>query len=311
VKHLCRNATRRVFIEVHGIIGPVEITQVLSESDALAKTLWFDPNEQIHLSGLDFRNVIDSQTVWLPVMKKGAAYSYITVLNAPRTITSLQPRFTDLDEGIRDSTKSAGGSARSPDPQPETPRPPGFTGLGTGFFVSADGLVLTAHHVVDKAKVIKINLSDGSIALARVKEVDPPNDLALLTIEKETPAHLSLAGPRSARLGQKVFTIGFPAPDILGQEPKYTDGTISSLSGLEGTKSLLQISVPVQPGNSGGPLVNENGEVVGIITSTVGIGFFLAQTGSLPQNVNWAIKSEYAKRLFDQPDETPTLKNRD
>ena len=227
--------------------------------------------------------MIDSQTVWLPVMKKGAAYNYITVLNAPRTITSLQPRFTDLSEDIRDSTKSAGGSARSPDPQPETPRPPGFTGIGTGFFVSADGLVLTAHHVVDKAKVIKINLSNGSIALARVKEVDPPNDLALLTIEKETPAHLSLAGPRSARIGQKVFTIGFPAPDILGQEPKYTDGTISSLSGLEGTKSLLQISVPVQPGNSGGPLVNENGEVVGIITSTVGIGFFLAQTGSLPR----------------------------
>jgi len=86
--------------------------------------------------------------------------------------------------------------------------------------------------------------------------------------------------------------------DILGKEVKYTDGSISFLSGLQGNATFFQISVPVQPGNSGGPLVNQDGNVVGVVTAVAAVEAFYKATGSLPQNVNWAVKGAYASLLL-------------
>ena len=108
--------------------------------------------------------------------------------------------------------------------------------------------------------------------------------------------------------GQRVFTLGYPVPGVLGEEVKYTEGVISSLSGLQGEDSLMRITVPVQPGNSGGPLVNEAGEVVGIITSSAAISAFFRLTGTLPQNVNWAVKGNYILSLLN---DKPKVENRD
>jgi S1-C subfamily serine protease len=99
--------------------------------------------------------------------------------------------------------------------------------------------------------------------------------------------------------------VGFPVTVLLGLEPKFTDGSVSALSGVGGESSLLQVSVPVQPGNSGGPLLNDRGEVVGIVTSSAAVAHFLQASGTLPQNVNWAVKSEYAAMLFDAPPAGP------
>lgn len=112
------------------------------------------------------------------------------------------------------------------------------------------------------------------------------------------------------RVGDPVFTIGFPVAPMLGSEPKFTDGSVSSLSGPGGEAMLMQISVPIQPGNSGGPLVSEAGDVVGIVSSTAAIQPFLAATGTLPQNVNWAVKSEYMRPLFDEPEPLPPAAGR-
>ena len=134
-----------------------------------------------------------------------------------------------------------------------------------------------------------------------MESVSPANDLALLKVNTDTTHFLPLAAARSASVGQKVFTIGFPVTDVLGDDPKFTEGSISSLTGPSGEISFLQISVPVQPGNSGGPLVNESGEVVGVVTASAAIIPFLSATGTLPQNVNWAIKSDFALPLFEPP----------
>ena len=88
---------------------------------------------------------------------------------------------------------------------------------------------------------------------------------------------------------------------LLGSEPKYTDGAVSALSGLRGEATLIQTTVPIQPGNSGGPLVTARGDVIGIITSSAAVRPFLASTGTLPQGVNWAVKADYAMPLFDEP----------
>ena len=182
--------------------------------------------------------------------------------------------------------------------------------MGTCFAVSPQGLLVTAHHVIKGARSIKVNLSDGRTIDAEVEAAAASNDLALLHINEPISAYLTLTPARSAEAGQEVFTLGFPAKSLLGMEPKFTEGTISALSGPGGEASFLQISVPVQPGNSGGPLVNNRGEVVGIITSTAAILPFLTVTGNLPQNVNWAVKAGYARPLFDQPEALSPTPNR-
>lgn len=114
-------------------------------------------------------------------------------------------------------------------------------------------------------------------------------------------SHLFLADQGSVRPGSLVFTVGFPDPANLGQAPKFTEGTISAMSGFRGDDTRLQISVPIQPGNSGGPLVDETGSVVGIIVASVSERQFQRETGALPQNVNYAVKAERASLLFPRP----------
>ena len=182
---------------------------------------------------------------------------------------------------------------------------------GTCFAVGQNGTLLTAYHVVKDAKSIRVHLADGTATEAKVQTFNTKRDLAILRVELRTPHYLSLAPDESVRVGERVFTMGYPAPDLLGQEPKFTEGSISALSGPGGEAGLLQVSVPVQPGNSGGPLINEHGRVVGVVSSTAGVQAFLSATGALPQNVNWAIKADYARALFDAPTPKPVPVSRE
>lgn len=172
---------------------------------------------------------------------------------------------------------------------------------GSCFAVNENGTLLTVYHIVQESESIRVHLADGTVTEARLQTFNAKRDLAILHIDPRTPDFLPLAPTDSVYVGERVFTMGHPAPDVLGQEPKFTDGSVSALSGPEDEEGLLQISVPIQPGNSGGPLVNERGEVVGIVTSTAAVETFLSKTGALPQNVNWAVNVDYARRLFDSP----------
>lgn len=182
---------------------------------------------------------------------------------------------------------------------------------GTGFAISENGIIATACHIIQGAKVIKVYLTRNSFVSALIIHSDPVNDLALLKIEHPTPNFLPIAPMRSVKMGDKVFTIGFPLSSVLGQEAKYSEGVVSCLSGLQDAPTFLQITVPIQPGNSGGPLVNEKGEVVGIITSTAAILPFIKESGTLPQNVNWAVKADYLRPLLEQSEIVSVEVNRD
>jgi S1-C subfamily serine protease len=185
---------------------------------------------------------------------------------------------------------------------PPAVAPPAVTRrAGTAFAVRSDGLLLTAFHVVGGARSISVRCGDKPSTPAALVETAATLDLAVVRAEQRPSGYLPLAAPRSGRVGDHVFTIGLPAPDLLGPAPKYTDGAISALSGLQGEAVLMQTTVPIQPGNSGGPIVNEQGEVVGIVVSTAAIETFVARTGTLPQNINWAVKAEYALPLFEAP----------
>lgn len=168
---------------------------------------------------------------------------------------------------------------------------------GSGAIISAAGYVLTAAHVVADAENITVVTVQGT-RHATVVSLDKANDLAVLKIEGGTYAILPVGPSRHIRLGQNVSTIGFPNVSIQGFSPKVTRGEVSSLNGVGDDPRSWQISVPVQPGNSGGPLLDENGNLIGVVVAKLGLK--AAQiTGDVPQNVNYAVKSAYALALLE------------
>ena len=174
--------------------------------------------------------------------------------------------------------------------------PEGNAGLrpssgGTGFFITEDGFLVTNAHVVKNDGQIRLVTSAGFVA-ARLAKVDAANDLALLKAEgKFSP--LPVAASRMVRLGNTVATVGFPNLRLQGFAPKLAKGEIAGLSGAQDDPRYFQISVPVQPGNSGGALVDERGNVVGVVSAKLSVAAGLATSGALPENVNYAVKSSF------------------
>jgi S1-C subfamily serine protease len=168
---------------------------------------------------------------------------------------------------------------------------------GSGFFISPDGYLLTSYHVVADATKVVVRHAGQNLA-ATVTQVDRTNDLALLKVAGNDFKWLPLAAQAKVGLGESVFTIGYPNPSLQGKEPKYSEGTISGLDGFQDDPREYQISLAVQPGNSGGPVCNASGEVVGVVRSSLNAGFALVSSGSLPQSVNYAVKSSYALQLM-------------
>ena len=169
---------------------------------------------------------------------------------------------------------------------------------GTGFFVSSTGHLVTNAHVVEDAQTIAVRVGLATYDAVIVK-IDSANDLALLKVEtKKKTKPLALVSTLEISKGDRVFTLGFPNPLVQGVEPKFTDGSISAFSGVKGIPNVMQITTPIQPGNSGGPLFNEEGRVVGVIVSKLDALTVLSSDSYLPENVNYAIKSDYVVPLL-------------
>jgi S1-C subfamily serine protease len=178
---------------------------------------------------------------------------------------------------------------------------------GTGFFITEDGFLVTNEHVVRQAVQVRLVTDAGTIP-ARIVSIDTGNDLALLKADGRF-APLPVATSRKVRLGSTVATVGFPNIGLQGFAPKLTKGEISSLSGVQDNPRYFQISVPAQPGNSGGALVDERGNVVGVVSAKLNAGAALATSGALPENVNYAVKSSFLLSFLESvPDVANKLK---
>lgn len=162
---------------------------------------------------------------------------------------------------------------------------------GTGFFITKDGFLVTNNHVIKGANSIRVGTSQGTI-IAKVVKVDSINDIALLKAEGMFEI-LPVISSRSVKLGSSVITVGFPNINLQGFAPKFSKGDIAALSGPADDGRYFQISAPVQPGNSGGALVDEYGNVVGVVVAKLNASAALATSGSLPENVNYAVKSSF------------------
>ncbi len=185
-------------------------------------------------------------------------------------------------------------------------------GQGTCFLISANGYLITNNHCIEGAKEITVKGIDGDFTtkyVATVVATDPSNDLALLKLGNK---NLKFTAPpialRSSGVAQaeKVYALGFPKANTMGEEVKITEGIISSKSGVQGDISKFQISAAVNPGNSGGPLIDEQGNVIGVIYAK----------STVAESAGYAIKAGYLETFlknienFEYPNLVNTIKDK-
>lgn len=164
---------------------------------------------------------------------------------------------------------------------------------GTGFVIDGSGFLLTCAHVVGEQK--EATISFGTIRMiADVVKADPKADLALLKTRDPLPAGTVVLRLRPAdapvALGEEVATLGYPLSRLLGNGVRMSRGILSAQSGLRDDATRYQVSAEVHPGNSGGPLLDHEGKVIGVVAATIDPNAVTRASGSLPQNINFAIK---------------------
>jgi len=191
---------------------------------------------------------------------------------------------------------------------------PEWLSQGSGVIISTDGYIITNYHVVKKSKQIMVDVYQGSTKSfnAKIISVDKKNDLALIKVDETDFSEMTTSVKynllnEAADVGTKVYSYGYPLSYLMGKEIKITDGIISSKTGFSGDITCYQISAPIQPGSSGGPLFDENANLIGINSSGL--------HKSLADNVGYTIKSSYILNFLDAVTENfsvpsnKTLKN--
>jgi S1-C subfamily serine protease len=308
VQELVRAIAAGCFREIGGVVydtrkpqadwvtvSKAKVIQVLDDGAILDITPDAESYLTVHVKNLA-ATIGDTDTISFSGKLVGN-YSFINKLGDDRTIREYDAGRVcsrdEIPESVLTGKKAFDVTSFAQSPNKDLiaslPESSELKASGSGFFITEDGYLISNHHVVNGATKVRLVTSAGTID-AKVIQVDSANDLALLKAEGKFSA-LPIAASRGARLGGSVATIGFPNPDLQGFSPKLAKGEIASLSGIQDDPRYFQISVPVQPGNSGGALVDEWGNVIGIVSAKLDASAALATSGALPENVNYAVKS--------------------
>ena len=191
------------------------------------------------------------------------------------------------DETVVGGKRAAGGSGSGK---------PQIYSTGSGFYVTTSGHIISNNHVVAGCAEMRVTEGDSAMPV-KVMATDPERDLALLQLPHGVPAAVTFRdGP--AKLGENVVVMGFPLSGLVTSDAVVTTGIVSALAGPRDDRHLLQISAPVQPGNSGGPLLDGSGRLVGVVVATLSTLKMAQLTGAIPENINFAIKAEDARAFL-------------
>ena len=186
-------------------------------------------------------------------------------------------------------------SGTGPTPHKESPS----VVNGTGFFVTADGRLLTNAHVVEACTRVQIRTASGEAHGAQLIATGKPDDLAVLRADIPAPATAVFRAGIPVSLGETVTVYGFPLPGLLASSGNVTTGIITALAGIRDDPRVLQHSAPTQPGNSGGPVLDAGGNVVGIVVAKLDALRTAGVTHDIPQNVNFAVKASVATNFLE------------
>jgi uncharacterized protein len=179
-----------------------------------------------------------------------------------------------------------------------SPAPLKLTSTGTGFFVAKDGYTITNFHVVDGCAALSTERA-GKEQLFSFLASDPGSDLALLRLPDSGGAFATFRAGGGPGLAETVLAFGYPLTDILASTLNVTIGNISAMAGLGNDSSKYQITAPIQPGNSGGPVFDQMGNVVAVVVATLDALYVVKEQGAIPQNINFAIKSPVVQTFLD------------
>ena len=168
---------------------------------------------------------------------------------------------------------------------------------GSGFAVSSDGYVITNHHVIEGCQKVVVHTKEKDLTV-RVITYDPQNDLALLKGDFRPSTVFPLSNNRPELL-QDIYVAGFPFGDKFSTSVKVTKGIISSLTGLGNNFSNIQIDAALQSGNSGGPILDDFGNVIGVAVSKLDAKYMFEEFGIIPENTNFGIKSSVVRSVLD------------
>nr|WP_315489390.1 tetratricopeptide repeat-containing serine protease family protein [uncultured Rhodoferax sp.] len=195
---------------------------------------------------------------------------------------------------------AATGIQNAPSPGTATPtaaRPNVPSKSGTGFVMgSPQRYVVTNFHVIKSCKSLRAMPMD---LVATLRAKDERNDLALLDVPGLNAPPLKLRTGRSIRPGDDLVTLGFPLAGLLASGASVSTGTLTNLGGIDNDTTRFQISVPTQPGNSGGPVLDTYGQVVGVVVAQINAVNLSQTIGSIPQNVNFAINTASLSSFLD------------
>ena len=243
--------------------------------------------------------------VWSTFHLVGDAEDFGTLNLAVASLEQTAPLRWTLPEGgalemlIAESVALLGapdvGMPVPPEPVSRPPDGGDLLGSGTGFYLGAR-LLVTARHVIDGCG--RVTLADGTdLTLAAV---DADLDVAVLTTARPSTTWLRMTDGPGSRLGQSVHAVGFPYYSLTGTAMHLTSGNVSALAGMDDDPRFVSFTAPVQPGNSGGPLIDRGGAVAGVVIARLSDTYIVETTGTVPQNINFALSSAELRGFLDR-----------
>jgi S1-C subfamily serine protease len=306
------------------IIGVAAPSWPFRDKQPVKLVLTFDGQAQFDVSGTAARDkavvgVLSSQAI----SALGKAHQLVvTATNQTLQIDlaaagNVVPSIEYCVEKINTNGIAAAGGFSNPKAKPSTAKASAKSGdepaekqsepdklvsvSGSGFVVSKNAHIVTNNHVVtDCVGDIRGNLAGQAPVKLRVVSTDEENDLALLQgTKKFKEKDIATIRASAVNSGDQVVAIGYPLHGLLTSDLTVTTGIISSLAGVHNDTRFLQISAPVQPGNSGGPLHDNSGNIVGVVTAGLDALRMAKATGDIPQNVNFAIKTGALRDFLD------------
>ncbi len=179
------------------------------------------------------------------------------------------------------------------------------TGLGSAFFISRDGKVVTNNHVIDECAAVSVQTTTGKQAPAKVLAVDKAHDLAVLQADMKAPATAAFHPPLQMEAGKKLFIIGYPTKTLPPLRPQLTLGTYvphddTIMASLTASDAVVSMRAFVYPGNSGGPVLDDGGRVVGVVVAKINSVSVFKKTGTLVRDLGFAISLPVVFRFLDR-----------